>query len=142
MNQTISAHLESVRDCLPRYGSKTAADFRAFEAALARANAIYNEMPAEVVLHGFTRIEPDNYGEDLRHSLLGVIEEERSYLQAIRTIYGYKLNEMAAGILEGFIPNPIDQNPWAHWRSPMDMMRQGWSTSLFHAAQQWSTRSS
>jgi hypothetical protein len=26
---------------------------------------------------------------------------------------------------EGFIPNPIDQNPWAHWRSPMDMMRQG-----------------
>ena len=43
---------------------------------------------------------------------------------------------------EGVIPNPIDQNPWAHWRSPMDMMRQGWSTSLFHAAQQWSTRSS
>ena len=23
------------------------------------------------------------------------------------------------------IPNPIDQNPWVHWRSPMDMMRQG-----------------
>src|SRR5262249_21093554 len=23
------------------------------------------------------------------------------------------------------IPNPIDQNPRAHWRSPMDMMRQG-----------------
>src|SRR6516164_2345435 len=46
------------------------------------------------------------------------------------------------GLLEGLIPNPIDQNPWAHWRSPMDMMRQGWSTSLFHAAQQWSTRSS
>ncbi len=30
----------------------------------------------------------------------------------------------------------IDQNPCAHWRSPMDMMRQGWSTSLFHATQQ------
>jgi len=26
---------------------------------------------------------------------------------------------------EAVIPNPIDQNPWAHWRSPMDMMRQG-----------------
>src|SRR5262249_21077403 len=26
---------------------------------------------------------------------------------------------------ERLIPNPIDQNPWAHWRSPMDMMRQG-----------------
>ncbi len=23
------------------------------------------------------------------------------------------------------IPIPIDQNPWAHWRNPMDMMRQG-----------------
>jgi hypothetical protein len=27
--------------------------------------------------------------------------------------------------LRALIPNPIDQNPWAHWRSPMDMMRQG-----------------
>ena|SRR5947208_553405 len=45
-------------------------------------------------------------------------------------------------IVYPLLPNPIDQNPWAHWRSPMDMMRQGWSTSLFHAAQQWSTRSS
>ena len=27
--------------------------------------------------------------------------------------------------VHGLIPNPIDQNPWAHWRSPMDMMRQG-----------------
>jgi hypothetical protein len=26
---------------------------------------------------------------------------------------------------DGLIPSPIDQNPWAHWRSPMDMMRQG-----------------
>src|SRR5450631_3984069 len=32
---------------------------------------------------------------------------------------------------DGLIPSPIDQNPWAHWRNPMDMMRQGWSTSLF-----------
>jgi hypothetical protein len=28
-------------------------------------------------------------------------------------------------LLFSLIPNPIDQNPWAHWRSPMDMMRQG-----------------
>ena len=25
----------------------------------------------------------------------------------------------------GLIPSPIDQNPCAHWRKPMDMMRQG-----------------
>ena len=40
------------------------------------------------------------------------------------------------------IPSLIDQNPCAHCRSPMDMMRQGWSTSLFQAKQQWSTMSS
>ena len=40
------------------------------------------------------------------------------------------------------IPRCIDQNPWAHWRSPRDMMRQGCSTSLFQAKQQWSTMSS
>ena len=32
---------------------------------------------------------------------------------------------MLITVREGLIPNPIDQNPWAHWRSPMDMMRQG-----------------
>jgi hypothetical protein len=36
----------------------------------------------------------------------------------------------------GLIPSPIDQNPCAQSRRPMDMMRQGWSMSLFHAAQQ------
>ena len=44
--------------------------------------------------------------------------------------------------LQDMIPAPFDQNPCAHWRRPMDMILQGWSTSLFHASQQWSTRSS
>jgi Schlafen, AlbA_2 len=38
------------------------------------------------------------------------------------------------------IPYPIDQNLYAQSRSPMDMIRHGWSTSLFQASQQWSTR--
>src|SRR5262245_40856825 len=46
------------------------------------------------------------------------------------------------GILRKIIPSPIDQNSCAHWRNPRDMMRQGRSTSLFQASQQWSTRSS
>jgi hypothetical protein len=33
--------------------------------------------------------------------------------------------DMTTGQKGGLLPNPIDQNPWAHWRSPMDMMRQG-----------------
>ena len=40
------------------------------------------------------------------------------------------------------IPTRADQNRYAQSRSPMDMMRQGCSTSLFHASQQWSTMSS
>jgi hypothetical protein len=28
-------------------------------------------------------------------------------------------------VWDWFIPSPIDQNRCAHWRSPMDMMRQG-----------------
>ena len=34
---------------------------------------------------------------------------------------------------EGLIPHLIDQNPYAHWRSPMDMIFQGRSTSVFQA---------
>ena len=36
----------------------------------------------------------------------------------------------------------IDQNPSTQSRMPRDMMRQGWSASLFHASQQCATMSS
>ena len=39
------------------------------------------------------------------------------------------------------IPSLFDQNLYAQSRRPMDMMRQGWSTILFQAAQQWSRMS-
>ena len=35
-----------------------------------------------------------------------------------------------------FIPMLTDQNPCAQSRNPMDMMRQGWASSLFQASQQ------
>jgi hypothetical protein len=40
------------------------------------------------------------------------------------------------------IPALINQNLCAQSRSAMDMILHGWSTSLFHASQQWSTISS
>jgi hypothetical protein len=40
------------------------------------------------------------------------------------------------------IPTPADQNPCAHSRRPMDMMRHGWSVRRFQWWQQWSTMSS
>lgn len=36
----------------------------------------------------------------------------------------------------------IDQNPFAHSLRPMDIMRQGWLSSLRQASQQWATISS
>src|SRR5262249_5898218 len=45
-------------------------------------------------------------------------------VQAIRKDLTTLSADQAAQV-EALIPNPIDQNPWAHWRSPMDMMRQG-----------------
>lgn len=36
----------------------------------------------------------------------------------------------------GIIPSPGGQNRWAQSLRPMDMMSQGRSVSLFHAAQQ------
>src|SRR5262249_3164930 len=59
-----------------------------------------------------------------------------------RRLAGHFLANPVSTRISRLIPVPIDQNPCAHWRSPMAMMRQGWSTSLFQALQQWSTRSS
>ena len=43
---------------------------------------------------------------------------------------------------ELIIPNPTDQNRCAQSRNPIDMIVQGWSTSLFQAKQQCSRMSS
>ncbi len=45
-------------------------------------------------------------------------------------------------LLPPYIPTRADQNSCAQSRSPRDMMRHGWSASLFHASQQWATMSS
>jgi hypothetical protein len=38
--------------------------------------------------------------------------------------YRASAEDVAQGLWQ-LIPSPIDQNPCAHWRKPMDMMRQG-----------------
>ena len=52
--------------------------------------------------------------------------------------FGIRLSDWAASL----IPNPVDQDRWAHSRRPMDMICQGRSISLFQAWQQWSRMSS
>ena len=45
-------------------------------------------------------------------------------------------------IREILIPTLIDQHLCAQSRMPIDMIRPGWSVSLFQASQQWATMSS
>jgi hypothetical protein len=44
-------------------------------------------------------------------------------------------NDMVV-FFERLIPSPIDQNRCAQSRNPIDIIVQGWSTSLFQAKQQ------
>jgi hypothetical protein len=39
----------------------------------------------------------------------------------------------------GLIPSPADHDLYAQLQTPMDIIRQGWSVSLFEALRQWST---
>jgi CRISPR-associated protein Cas2 len=55
---------------------------------------------------------------------------------------GFQLMAFRPAKAARLLPTRADQNRWAQPRMPMDMMRQGCSTSLFHASQQWSTMSS
>jgi hypothetical protein len=66
---------------------------------------------------------------------LAKIIDEYANLETLIEIAGYPShNELYFSVM--LIPILINQNPCAHWRKPMDMMRHGCSTSLFHASQQ------
>ena len=73
--------------------------------------------------------------EELKAGCLALYEAEKAQGTELPAIIG-ALQEYIELEEERLIPSPIDQNPCAHWRNPMDMIRQGWSTSLFHASQQ------
>ena len=41
------------------------------------------------------------------------------------TLSAFQFDRRLRTLCRGLIPSPIDQNRCAHWRNPMDMMRQG-----------------
>ena len=81
--------------------------------------------------HGYTVI--DNHALTRRCAESGIVSPP---LRVPRKFFQHDGDEMVY-VLEGqveihlgsekirLIPSPTDQNPWAHWRKPMDMMRQG-----------------
>lgn len=104
MRPSISPGLEQVRAFLRQQSTQTSAPFAEFETAISRAKEIFDAMPAEIRHHAFRSVRPTNYGEDLRAALFGIIDEELNFLETIRVTYGHKINELAAGICEGFSP--------------------------------------
>src|SRR5262249_10526329 len=92
------------------------------QVAIIGAGATGTELAAELhyttrqlVAYGLDRIDPE---KDIK---IHLIEAADRILPALPE----RLSIAPLKPLESLIPNPIDQNPWAHWRSPMDMMRQG-----------------
>ena len=67
------------------------ANFSEFEVAIIRAREIYKSMPAEVRLRINRSMHPAHYGDDVRSALFGIVDEELSFLKAIRATYGHKL---------------------------------------------------
>src|SRR5882762_5879976 len=93
---------EAIRSALASYASPTASNLAEFEAALLRATDIYSGLPAEVTLRSSRRNHPSDYGNDLRTSMFGVLEEQISYLEVVKVTCGHKLFELAQAISEGF----------------------------------------
>jgi len=69
-----------------------------------------------------------------------VLELEQPFAGVLH-ISPLPMHKMVYGLNE-LIPNPTDQNRCAQSRNPIDMIVQGWSTSLFQAKQQCSRMSS
>jgi hypothetical protein len=60
-------------------------------------------------------------------SATGAFMMGRQTVDQSQLFYLFNLEEHipADHLLRRLIPSPSDQNLWAHWRKPMDMMRQG-----------------
>ena len=57
-------------------------------------------------------------------------------LERVRMVGPNRDGAKGSYTIYALIPMLTDQNPCAQSRNPMDMMRQGWASSLFQASQQ------
>lgn len=76
-------------------------DYQEFESQLGRALQLFDESPDEV-RHGFAlSMNPRDFGPDPHSSIIGLFEEQESYLNLIAATYAHKVHELACGIAEG-----------------------------------------
>ena len=90
-------------------------------------------------------ISPSGSGKVTQINIIGLLDRQSAGRLAIGGQVADCLDNAALTQLRGrsigfvcraLIPMLTDQNPCAQSRSPMDMMRHGWASSLFHASQQ------
>ena len=80
--------------------------------------------------------------EELLDELLSGVERPEDLLGDKGLMKELKVRLMERMLGAAFIPACIDQNRWAHWRIPIEMIFHGRSMSLFQASQQSTTMSS
>jgi galactokinase/mevalonate kinase-like predicted kinase len=98
---------------------------------------------ARDAIHVEREILRENVGvQDQLHTSFGGINKFEFDGDRIRVTPLQVSSRTFSLLRQSIIPALIDQNLCAQSRSPMDMILHGWSTSLFHASQQWSTISS
>jgi len=61
------------------------------------------------------------------------IGDHREVSGRVSTRHSTQLTGDLAHSTMELVPRCVNQNPCAHWRSPRDMMHQGWLANLFHA---------
>src|SRR5215472_18308379 len=106
------AHPAPARECMPRGGFLRSEPFESFpcesfpclrreapEHHVERLHLVYTEAPV---------------------SIAGIDPQLPIFLRRSAALVGDVVDarEQRGGSAAGVIPNPIDQNPWAHWRSP------------------------
>ncbi len=87
--------------------------------------------------------QPSRLNNTHRAALIAIIES--GPIPAVHGVVRWRIVDLCQWMFEEFrvtiakqtlIPRLADQNPCAQSRSPMDMIRHGWSMSLFQAWQQ------
>ena len=101
MNLSRALLNDHVRSLLASHPTSFGGSYDAFEPALQRALAIYEIVPDEISYEFVLTMNPWDFGQDIRGSIVGLIAEHAAYCRLIAGTYGHKLRDLATGIVDG-----------------------------------------